>query len=84
MAMTLADLLGTVGVGLLLLAFLLNLGGALRRDRALYPLLNAVGAGLACWAALRLAFLPFVILEGTWTVVALAALGRVALGRRAA
>lgn len=65
-----ADWLGSVGVGLLLLAFLLNLLGRAGRGSRLYQALNAIGAGLACWAAYLIGFLPFVILEGTWSVVA--------------
>lgn len=75
-----ADWVGSVGVGLLLLAFVLNLRGVLARDRAVYQALNAVGAGLACWAAVMIDFFPFVLLEGTWSLAALAAL--VGGGRR--
>jgi len=35
-----------------------------------------LGAGLACYASWRIDFLPFVVLEGTWALVALAALLR--------
>ena len=36
--------------------------------------MNFVGAGLACAAAALIPFLPFVVLEGTWSLVALVAL----------
>lgn len=72
--MTFADVVGSVGVALLLVAFALNLTGRLGRDDRTYHGINAVGAGLACAASLMIAFYPFVILEGAWCAVALAAL----------
>ena len=45
-----ADWLGSAGVGLLLLAFALNLFGRLARRSRLYQGMNAMGAGLACAA----------------------------------
>jgi len=37
---------------------------------------DAIGAALACWASWRIAFWPFVVLEGTWFAVAVIALLR--------
>jgi hypothetical protein len=68
---TLADLVGSLGVALLLAAFALNAFGRLRADSRWYGALNVVGAGLAASAAVLLEYLPFVVLEGTWSVVAL-------------
>jgi hypothetical protein len=71
-----ATVLGTAGVALLLVGFVLNgIGVLTARDRR-YLLLNAVGAGLACWASVLLAFVPFVVLEGTWCLAAAAGLAR--------
>ncbi len=67
------DLIGINGVALLLLAFLLNAFGWLDKSSRIYILLNLVGAALACWASLIINYLPFVVLEGTWAAVALAA-----------
>lgn len=78
--MSQAEWLGSLGVGLLLLAFLLNLLGRLERSSRVYQAINAAGAGLACWAAYRIGFLPFVVLEGTWCLVAVVALVRPASG----
>lgn len=80
--MTLTDFIGSVGVGLLLLAFLLQLIGRLPAGSVAYAALNTVGAGLACLASARLPYWPFVVLEGTWTLVSLGALGRALVGRR--
>ena len=67
------DLIGINGVALLLLAFLLNAFGWLDKSSRVYIMLNLVGAALACFASLIINYLPFVVLEGTWAVVALAA-----------
>lgn len=68
------DAIGFIGVSLLLIAFLLNLAGKLHKDSLLYILLNLIGAGMACLASLLINYLPFVILEGTWTLVSIVAL----------
>ena len=68
------DLIGSFGVTLLLVAFLLNLRGKLSQDSLTYILLNLVGAGLATLASSLIKFIPFVVLEGTWTLVSLFAL----------
>ena len=75
-----ATILGFVGVGLLLVAFFLNLFRYLRPDGFPYLGLNLVGATLACWSSWLIDFMPFVLLEGTWAIVAAVALGRRLLG----
>lgn len=74
--MNLADIFGTTGVALLLLAFFLNLFGIIRKENKGYILLNFTGAALACYASVLINFMPFIILEGTWSLVALVALIR--------
>tara|TARA_B100000949_G_scaffold232075_1_gene245496 strand:- start:284 stop:532 length:249 start_codon:yes stop_codon:yes gene_type:complete len=74
MNMTTSEWVGSLGVALLLLAFSLNLFGWLPRASRLYHGLNVLGAGLACYASLIIEFLPFVVLEGTWALVAFTAL----------
>ena len=54
---------------LLLAAFFLNLLGVVQKDSLVYLLLNLVGAAIACLASVLLKYLPFVILEGCWTLV---------------
>ena len=71
-----ATIIGFVGVAILLLAFFLNLIGWVRADRTLYLGLNLAGAVLACWSSWLIAFMPFVLLEGTWAIVAAVALAR--------
>ena len=36
--------------------------------------MNLIGAAIACYASVLINFIPFVILEATWGIVALAAL----------
>jgi hypothetical protein len=71
-----ATLIGTIGVALLLVAFLFNLLKLLRADEYPYMLLNLTGAGLACWASVMIRFMPFVVLEGAWAAVAAVMLAR--------
>ena len=72
--MTGADWLGSAGVALLLAGYFLNLIGRLGRQQRAYHVVNALGAGFACWASWQIGFLPFVVLEAVWLTVALAAL----------
>ena len=65
--------IGSVGVALLLGAFFLNLFGWMKSDSRTYQALNVVGAGIACYASYLIDFLPFVVLEGTWSIVAVSA-----------
>ena len=74
MAFNTNDYIGFAGVLILLIAFLLNLTGKISKDGLPYILMNVIGAGLACIASYLINYLPFVILEGTWTVVSLFAL----------
>jgi len=78
-------MIGSLGVALLLLAFLLNLVRALSTESYPYAALNFAGASLAGYASYLIGFVPFVILEGTWAVVAAVALVRrlVGVGRPA-
>ena len=68
-----SEWIGAVGVGLLLGAFFLNLFGWMKTDSRVYQALNAIGAGIACYASYLIDFLPFVVLEGTWSIVAVSA-----------
>jgi len=69
--MNATDWTGTIGVTILLIAFFLNLTGKIKKDQNAYLAMNLVGAGLACYASVLLNYLPFIILEGCWTVVSL-------------
>jgi len=68
------DYIGFIGVFILLVAFLLNLSGKILKDGLPYILMNIIGAGLACIASWLIHYIPFVILEASWTLVSLFAL----------
>ena len=69
-----SDIIGSLGVSLLLIAFVLNLLNKISRDNIFYILMNTVGAGLACFASYIIHYIPFIILEAVWTLVSLMAL----------
>lgn len=68
------DIIGTIGVSLILLAFMLNVFSVISSKSLLFLLLNLLGAGLACYASVLIRYTPFVILEGVWAVVSLVGL----------
>ena len=65
------DIIGTIGVGLILLAYFLNTSKLLPKDGKLFYVLNIFGAALACYASFLINYMPFVILEGTWVLVSI-------------
>jgi len=71
------DITGTIGVGLILLAYFCNTFGLLKNNSKLFFVLNIIGAGIACYASLLINYWPFVILEGTWFLVSLIGLLKV-------
>ena len=71
-----AEVLGSIGVTLFLIAFLLNLAGTMERTSRTYLLLNFVGATLACISSIMISFVPFVVLEAVWAVASLVGLVR--------
>jgi len=76
MHLTFNDWIGSIGVFILLLAFLLNLAGRISKNGLVYIVLNIVGAGMACLASWLINYMPFVVLEATWTLVSIGALIR--------
>ncbi|MEW6411786.1 MAG: hypothetical protein AB1483_04840 [Candidatus Zixiibacteriota bacterium] len=66
-----AMLIGSIGVGLLLVAFGLNLLRKLSESSPVYLAMNGVGALMAAWYALDGGIIPFVILELVWATTAL-------------
>ena len=80
--MSFADWIGFTGVSVLLLAYLLILLKRISQDSHLYILLNLLGASLACIASLLIEYVPFIILEGVWTLVSLLSWIRLILSRK--
>jgi len=78
--MKVSDIIASIGVIILLIAFLLNLYKKLQSESKTYSLLNLIGAGICCFASWMVSFYPFVILEGVWAFVALVSLFKVPRG----
>ncbi len=74
MSFSAGDILGSLGVFLLLVAFMMNLLKKWKQDGFAYTFLNTIGATMTCISSWLIRFIPFVVLEATWTVVSLVAL----------
>jgi len=74
--MNFSESMGSAGVTILLLAFVLNMLKIIKTESLSYLLLNFIGAGIACFASWLIPYFPFVILEGVWAVVSLVSLVR--------
>jgi hypothetical protein len=70
------DVIGTMGVGLILLAYFFNIFSLIPKEGKLFFVLNITGAALACYASVLINYVPFIILEGVWCVVSIAGLFR--------
>jgi hypothetical protein len=75
--MSYTDIIGTLGVGAILVAYFCNIFGIITKDGKFFFFLNIAGAGLACYASLLIHYWPFVILEGTWCLVSVIGLGKI-------
>ena len=69
--MAFSTLISSIGVSLILVAFLLSIFKLLSIESKWYFLLNIIGGAFACYGSVLLDSLPFIILEGTWSIVAL-------------
>lgn len=65
------DIIGTIGVGTILLAYFLNIFSWIKKDGVLFYLMNIIGASIACYTSYLIHYIPFVILEGTWAIVSI-------------
>ena len=72
--MTFNDVIGTIGVGIILIAYFLNNFSLIKTNGNLYFVLNIVGACIACYTSLLINYIPFVILEGTWAFISVISL----------
>ncbi|MCA0348341.1 MAG: hypothetical protein LCH35_03670 [Bacteroidetes bacterium] len=71
------DLIGTIGVGIILLAYFLNIYSLIKKDGILFYLMNIIGASIACFASVLISYMPFIILEATWAIVSVIGLLKV-------
>jgi hypothetical protein len=74
--MNFSTIIGSLGVALLLLAFFLNLFKFVKEDNSAYIFLNILGAALSCYASILINYLPFILLEAVWCLVAVFALAK--------
>jgi hypothetical protein len=70
--MNVSVVIGSAGVGLLLLAFFLTLFGIIKAVSKTYALMNIVGSALSGVASILINYIPFIILEFSWCAVAVA------------
>lgn len=64
--MNFSDWIGSIGVAILLLAFVLNLTNKISKSGIAYLLMNFIGSGLAAFASYLIHHIPFIILEIAW------------------
>ncbi|WP_111707439.1 CBU_0592 family membrane protein [Lutibacter citreus] len=72
--MSLSDWLGFIGVFLILIAYILNVYNKISNNSYTFILLNLIGAGIACLASTLINYIPFILLEGIWTLISLTSL----------
>jgi hypothetical protein len=72
--MNFIDWIGVIGVFQILLAYVLNLIGKIEKSDLNYILLNLIGAAMSLIASFLIDYIPFIILEGVWTIVTLISL----------
>jgi hypothetical protein len=68
--MSSSNIIASIGVSLLLLAFVLNLRKFIGIESNWHSLLNISGALLCCYSVWIIRFYPFVVLEAIWAMVA--------------
>ena len=78
--MKVSDIIASIGVIILLVAFLLNLYKKLSAGSRLYSLLNFAGAAICAFSSYMIRFYPFIMLESIWSLVALVSLIKVSRG----
>ena len=69
--MNLADYVGSFGVGMLLLAYLLTIIKWMKLGSKSYIWMNIIGAAFACLASVMIQYVPFIVLEGAWAIVSI-------------
>ncbi len=75
-----SDIIASLGVIILLIAFLLNLYKKIPANSRPYTLMNFVGAALCGFSSYLIDFYPFVVLESIWAGFALVSFFKVPRG----
>ncbi|MGY4538856.1 hypothetical protein ACVW0P_003279 [Mucilaginibacter sp. UYNi724] len=66
-----SDIIASIGVIILLIAFLLNMFKKISAQTRFYTGMNFIGAGMCGLSSYMINFYPFVVLEGIWAAFAL-------------
>ena len=69
--MSLSDWIGAIGVAITLIAYFCMSFKWMSAHGRIFFLLNTIGAAMTCFASCLISYWPFVVLEGTWTIVSL-------------
>lgn len=64
-----SDIIGSIGVMMMLVVFILNIADKLSNDSPFYIIMNLIGSSLACAASIMIKYVPFIVLEGTWALI---------------
>jgi hypothetical protein len=78
--MKVSDIIASIGVIILLIAFLLNLYKKLEANSHAYCGMNFIGAAMCCASSYMISFYPFVVLESIWAGFALVSFFKVPRG----
>lgn len=70
------QVISIVGAALILLAYGAHQAGWMGRNTYLYHVLNVVGGIVLCAVAVEAFQVGFIILEGAWTIISVAAIVR--------
>lgn len=65
--MTFSEIIGAIGVTILLIGYLMNLNDKLPANSPIYMLMNVIGSSMAFYSSYLINFVPFMVLEGIWT-----------------
>lgn len=65
------EIIGILGMALILVFFFLNNAGKLSQESFYYDLGNLLGAGLLSFYAFQIDSIPFLVLNLTWSAIAL-------------
>ena len=76
------DILGTLGVAIIILTYVLLQIERVRSDQVIYSLLNAIGAALILVSLYFDFNLPSVVVEFFWLVISLFGIGKYVLRNR--
>ena len=83
MDLSLSDLIGFIGVGVLLVAYAGLQMGRLSPDKALYSILNALASGLILVSLIYKPNLPSIFIQIFWIAISAYGLARALRARRA-